>query len=137
MTARWTEACMGWGHTVRLRHMTSGKYLASTEDNQVTFFPIFFIFLFSSSFFFFNFLFSSSSSPSFPPFSFLFFFLLSFPDHHSAQRRGHGGLHSLHCETVQGGCPRHTSNDGQTTKDLHDEIYSYTFLVLFITVLNH
>jgi len=26
---------MGWGHSCRLRHVTSGTYLAATADNQV------------------------------------------------------------------------------------------------------
>jgi len=26
---------MGWGHSCRLRHVTSGRYLAATADNQV------------------------------------------------------------------------------------------------------
>ena len=31
---------MGWGHSCRLRHVTSGRYLAATADNQVvTFHP--------------------------------------------------------------------------------------------------
>jgi len=26
---------MSWGHSCRLRHVTSGRYLAATADNQV------------------------------------------------------------------------------------------------------
>jgi len=32
---RWAEGFMGWGHSCRLRHVTSGRYLAATADNQV------------------------------------------------------------------------------------------------------
>jgi len=32
---RWAEGFMGWGHSCRLRHVTSGRYLAATPDNQV------------------------------------------------------------------------------------------------------
>ena len=32
---RWAEGFMGWGQSCRLRHVTSGRYLAATADNQV------------------------------------------------------------------------------------------------------
>jgi MIR domain len=32
---RWAEGFMGWGQPCRLRHVTSGRYLAATADGQV------------------------------------------------------------------------------------------------------
>ena len=32
---RWAEGFMGWGQLFRLRHITSGRYLAVTEDHQL------------------------------------------------------------------------------------------------------
>ena len=32
---RWAEGFMSWNHSCRLRHVTSGRYLAATADNQV------------------------------------------------------------------------------------------------------
>ena len=32
---RWAEGFIGWGQPCRMRHVTSGRYLAVTEDNNV------------------------------------------------------------------------------------------------------
>jgi hypothetical protein len=32
---RWAGGFMGWGQQCRLRHVTSGRYLAVTNDNQM------------------------------------------------------------------------------------------------------
>ena len=32
---RWAEAYMGWGQPSRLRHITSGRYMGVSEDNQI------------------------------------------------------------------------------------------------------
>ena len=32
---RWAEGFINWGLCCRLRHITSGRYLAVTDDNQV------------------------------------------------------------------------------------------------------
>lgn len=32
---KWAESFMSWGVGCRLRHITSGRYLSVTEDNQV------------------------------------------------------------------------------------------------------
>ena len=35
VVSRWAEGFLGWGLACRMRHVTSGRYLAVTEDNEV------------------------------------------------------------------------------------------------------